>query len=119
MKTYESVACLTGSTVDAIKYALEFFPKMHFHYDGEVSEEKSARLSELLPREQLTVWLPFRNKNTTWVSVPFADNDLASPVKRHASLGLWLLSDESEAKAAEELGEEVIELNWNMMTVTH
>ncbi len=114
LKPYESVACLTCSTVDAIKYALEFFPKMHFHYDGEVSEEKSARLSELLPREQLTVWLPFRNKNTTWVSVPFADNDLASLVKRHASLGLWLLSDESEAKAAEELGADVIEINGNI-----
>ena len=108
---YVDVACLTCGDVDAIKEALEFFPEMCFHYDGIVSEEHLAQVSELVPKERLTVWLAHKNEHTHWVKVPYADEELAKLVKKYATLGVWILSTEEQLMDAMALGAEIIETN--------
>lgn len=111
IKDFEDTAQLTCNDISALRYAAEAFPRMHFHYDGEVSEELLAEISSFIPKERLTVWLPLKNEKTSWVKVAFADKEKAELVKAHGRLGLWLLSTAEELKEAEALGADIIETN--------
>lgn len=112
LKPYVDVACLTCSEVDEIKSAYRVFPEMHFHYDGAVTAENLEQLRAFLPKEQLTVWLPHKNPDTAWVTVDFANAQLAALVKQYAArLGVWILSESSHLEEAEKLGADVIETN--------
>lgn len=111
LKPYEQIACLTCSSLEEAALAAAYFPRMHIHYDGPVSEENLQALSLILPKERLTVWLPVENAATSWVKVAFADESLAAMVKKYAGLGLWLLLDYQELGLAEKLGAEIIETN--------
>ena len=106
---YDDIAALTCSRIDALREALERMPNMEYHYDGPISEEILEELSSLLPRERLTVWAPMQNKHTGWVKVAFADEALAQLIKKHARLGLWILSTQKGLTEAEVLGAEVVE----------
>ena len=90
IRTYQDVACLTCSRVEEIKRAAKEFQQMHFHYDGPVTVEILESLSNVLPKERLTVWLPHKNPNTSWVKTEFATKELAILVKKYARLGIWL-----------------------------
>ncbi|MBE7037174.1 MAG: hypothetical protein E7403_07770 [Ruminococcaceae bacterium] len=111
LSPYQDVACLTCSSVEEIKSAVDTFPQMHFHYDGLVTVENLEKLSTILPKERLTVWLPHKNPNTSWVKVEFASEKLSDLVKKHASLGIWILSNISQLDEAKKLGADVIETN--------
>ena len=111
IKLYETTACLTCSDIDEIKRAADFFPRMSFHYDGAVTIEKLERLSEIVPKNRLTVWMPYKNKATSWVNVPFADSETAGIIKKYARFGIWILSEYSELEDAVSLGADVIETN--------
>ena len=109
LKPYTNIAQLTCSKTDELKRALKALPDMHFHYDGVVNDEIMAELSSLLPKDKLTIWMPFQNNLTTWVTVPFADEENCKKIKEIASLGLWILTKETELEAAKKLGADVIE----------
>ena len=111
IKPYETTACLTCSDIEEIKRASDFFPQMSFHYDGAVTEEKLTLLSKIVPKNRLTVWMPYKNSATSWVKVPFADRETARIIKKYAKLGIWILSKYSELEEAIALGADVIETN--------
>ena len=109
LKPYEDIACLTCRNVEGIREALEYLPNMKFHYDGLVEEEILEELATVLPKERLTIWLPYQNAKTTWVKIPFVNKESAELTRRYGELGIWLLSEESELKEAERLGAGIIE----------
>ena len=109
LKPYTDIAQLTCSRMDELKRALKALPDMHFHYDGPVNDEVLEELSSLLSKDKLTVWMPMQNNLTTWVTVPFADEENTKKIKETASLGLWILTKESELEIAKKLGADVIE----------
>ena len=111
LKSYQDVACLTCYDADELETVSKLFPEMSFHYDGPVTTEILSRISGFLPKERLTVWLPLKCKNTSWVRVEFADETLANTVKQYARLGLWILSTGDQLKDAERLGAEIVETN--------
>lgn len=111
IKPYETTACLTCFDIDEIKRAADYFPQMSFHYDGAVNEENLERLSEIVPKSRLTVWMPYKNSSTSWVTVPFADGKTAELITEYARLGIWILSEYSELEDAVCLGADVIETN--------
>lgn len=111
LRTYQDVACLTCSRVEEIKRAANEFQQMHFHYDGPVTAEILECLSEVLPKERLTVWLPHKNPNTSWVKSGFATEELSILVKQYARLGIWLLTIIDQLDEAIKLGAEIIETN--------
>ena len=111
LKPYEDVASLTCNSIDALEEAIKVLPGMNFHYDGTVTEECLQKLSKLIAKDKLTVWLPYQNKHTSWVCVPFVDVELATMVKKYSKLGIWLLSKYSELEDAERLEAEIIETN--------
>ncbi len=94
-----SINCKVAFTVNSLDFAAEAAkkaPHAEIHYDGAVSEDVVHQLCALIPRDRLTVWLPYPTKHNTWVRIPFADEKLAGLVKQHARLGLWILSERSE-----------------------
>ena len=106
---YGRVAALTCKTLSELKRAAEALPQIDFHYDGEVTEEILDELSELLPRERLTVWIPLKNTHTSCVKTAFATPELCDMIKKRAKLGIWLISEYSELAIAESLGADIAE----------
>ncbi len=111
LKPYEAVASLTCKDLKALKEAADTFPNMHLHYDGAVSDGILESIGKFLPKERLTVWLPLENDKTSWVKTAYATPELAEAVKKHARLGIWIISAKDELLAAEALGAEVVETN--------
>lgn len=111
LEEYADVAELTCSSVEELEAVARRFPAMAFHYDGAVDEGILARIGALLPKARITVWLPLENARTAWVKVGYADAKKAELVKRHAQLGVWLLSTREELAQAQALGADVIETN--------
>ena len=111
LNLYTDVACLTCSNLEELKRVNKIFPDMYLHYDGPVSLEVLNRIGSFINKEQLTVWIPHKNKNTSWVKVEFANEKLAKMIKEYASLGVWILSEESHLNEAEILGADIIETN--------
>lgn len=106
---YQDTACLTCSEINELESACEYFPKMQFHYDGMVNAENLERIASFLPKERLTVWLPLKCPQTSWVKVLFADETTAKLVKQYARLGIWILSDKQQLEEAEKLNADMIE----------
>lgn len=117
LKPYEDVACLTCFSIDELENAYKLFPDMHFHYDGPVTDEFLKTLGSILPKEQLTVWLPLKCSNTSWVKVAFADEKLSALIKQYARLGVWILSNTSQLEDAKKLGADVVETNGQLKPV--
>lgn len=102
--------CNPDSMIDIAKR----FPRFEFHYDGLVNDETLKRLSDNVGKDRLTVWVPYENDRTSWVSVEFANKPLADNIKKYAKLGVWLLTKESELKGAKDLGADVIETDGSL-----
>ena len=117
LKPYEDFACLTCFSIDELKNAYKFFPRMHFHYDGPVTNEILNTLGSTLPKDQLTVWLPLKCSNTSWVKVEFANETLSSFIKQYARLGLWILSDYAQLEEAKKLGADIVETNGQLKPI--
>ena len=114
---YQSVAALTCKTLSELKRAAEALPQMCFHYDGEVTEEILDELSAILPKERLTVWMPLKNRHTSWVKTAFATSEICDMIKTHASLGIWLISEYSELATAQALGADIAETDGQIKPV--
>ena len=114
VKLYETIASLTCNRVEDLAQAMEIFPEMTFHYDGIVSEESLETISKIVPKNRLTVWLPYQNRFTSWFKGAFVDDKLASLVKKYARLGIWLISEDEELEAAESFGAELVETNGHL-----
>jgi len=111
LKPYEDIVSLTCFDTDELKKVTGIFPSMHFHYDGPVNDAVLEEIGTLLPKEQLTVWLPIECPKTSWVKVAFADEKLSKTIKKYAKLGLWIISNAGELAMAEKLGADIIETN--------
>ncbi len=114
IEPYLDVARLTCNSVEAIKEAKEALPNVKFHYDGAISKEILEQVTELVPREDLIVWAPYYNRFTSWFKGAFVDAEMAELIRKYATLGIWLISEEEELEYAEKLGAEIIETNGHL-----
>lgn len=91
-KPYGNILSFTAASADFAEKCLDAVPDANLDYDGAVTDEALAALSELVPKERLTVWLPYKCAETSWVRVPFADEESAELIKKYASLGIWIIT---------------------------
>lgn len=118
VKDYSQYVSVTAGDVAFAEKVLSRLPDAGIEYDGVVDEESLKRLSGLVPRERLTVWLPYECENTSWVTVPFADEKLAALVKKYANLGIWLITDyQCFYDAAERLTPDIVETDGTIKPV--
>ena len=110
IKEYEDIIGITSANPAMIEFYAEKFPKSELHYDGAVDDEVLNRLSVFGRR--LTVWLPYKSPMTSWVRVPFADEELCDTVKKYAKLGIWIINDyESYNYVCRHFAPDIVETN--------
>lgn len=109
LKRTTAKIAFTCAKLDTVKTLKGTFPEAEFHYDGVVTEEILQELNAVVGRDKLTVWLPHKNENTTWVKMEFIHKELAELVKKYADLGVWILSKEEEYVDVQQYGVNVIE----------
>lgn len=110
ISSHSQSVSITSNNIGFIKKCLRKSSDVSIDYDGEVTEKILTELSELVPRERLTVWLPYKCAATAWVKLPFADRELSRLVKKYASLGVWLIKDSESFKCAvSELEPDIVE----------
>lgn len=99
----------TCANLETVRTVAARFPEATVHYDGPVSEERILEVKALLNKNPLVVWLPVDSERTAWCKAPKATPELCAVVKKHAKLGLWILSDGEEETRAMALGADIIE----------
>jgi len=104
----------TCGNLNCIRELLVRFPSAYVHYDGIPDTETLAALSQLLPRERLTVWLRYHNEHTSWCQTPPVSAELAATVAPVATIGLWLLTKSEELADAEKLNVQFVETDGSL-----
>ncbi len=108
----------TSNNVEFVKVILKNLPCAKIHYDGKVTAQTLKELNKLVPKERLTVWLPYNTPLNSWVRVDFATKELASLVKKYARLGIWTLTQEKEFEnVVTEFAPDIIETNGSLKPV--
>jgi len=108
---YTDVVELTVNDMEALEEAMERYPKMHLHFGRVWGIETIHAVAEKIAKEQITFWLPYQNRHTDYVTVPYITAELAAEVKKYGSLGVWLLTRQSELEEVEKLGADLVETN--------
>ena len=108
------VVGFTAGKTEQIRELLARFPTAYVHYDGVPDDENLAMLAEMLPRNQVTVWLRQHNRSTAWCKTPPATPELAEKVRPVASVGLWLLTLPEELERAAGLGADIAETDGSL-----
>lgn len=108
---YTDVAELTIANMETLEEAIARYPNMHLHFDKVYGVETIQTVAEKIGKDQVTFWLPYPNQHTEYANVPYITAELAAEVKKYGSLGVWLLTKQSELKEVEELGADIVETN--------
>lgn len=118
ISAHSKLISITSNDIDFIKKCTAPNSDVSIDYDGEVTEKILTELCEIVPRERLTVWLPFKCAATSWVKIPFADRKLSQLVKKYAKSGIWLIKDqESFESAVAELKPDIVETDGTVKPV--
>ena len=88
---------LCCKTKKGLEYAVKALPKHCFHYYGELSDGFFETVESLALGDRLTVWTELDR------------SDLHAAIKKHARLGVSLLSEPSELDAAKKSGADIAE----------
>lgn len=111
VRQYEDVVALTVNDIDTLKEIREIFPSIRIHYGRVYSVETIEEVAKLVPADKVTFWLPYNNERTSYVKVPFINEELAKAAKAHGSLAVWNLVNYKELSDAESFGADIIETN--------
>lgn len=117
LERYQDTAMLTCGTLDMVRDGVTRFDSIAIHYDGAVTRDILEEVAALVPRERLTVWMPYQNERTTWVKIAFADEESAAMVRQYADLGIWLITRPEELAFAEKVGAVICETDGKLKPV--
>ena len=102
-------AGFTCPDIATVKSVVGRFPKATIHYDGFVDEATLENVSAALAENPLIVWLPFDNAITAWCKLPKANKEMCDLAHKYGRVGVWLLHEEEDRRAAESFGADIIE----------
>ena len=93
----QAIAGFTCTKSEYLKKVVERFPKSMIHYDGYVDEAHLREVFSAVRENPVTVWLPHRNRLTSWCKMPEATEERAEMVRAFgAQLGVWILEEEAD-----------------------
>jgi len=90
---------------------------MQLHFGGAVTKENMEAVSQIVPKDHLTLWLPYTNKQTSYVTVPYVTIKRANLAKEYGNLGVWNLCEYYELWEMEQLPVDIIETNGQIKPV--
>ena len=109
LSNYLNNIAFTCYTTEMVEKVLKRFPDAQIHFDGLIEDGTLEFLSNNVKPEKLTVWVPFECKMTSWVKVPFADEEVCKKIKKFAKLGVWILSEYEDFEVAKSWGADIVE----------
>jgi len=99
----------TCAKAENIIYAAKRFPDAELHYDGPADKEVLSALADAADG-RLTIWIPYPNRNTSWVKVERASAEYCAEIKKYGDVGIWLITEQDELETAAEIyGADIIE----------
>lgn len=89
-------------SLDAARYVLDQVPGTEISFDGITAEEELKRISEIVDRERLSIWIPIDFEMASWAPRQwFATSDNCQVISKYAKIGIWAIKDlDSFEKAA-------------------
>ena len=111
VKKYNVKIEFSCGDLERIKRVLELMPEAYINYDGVNTDEMLSKVSALVPKGKLTVWIYLDRPNFAWLT----DRDKASPelcrrVKKYANLGIANVTCPEDVYDAIRLGADVVEV---------
>ena len=111
VKEYNVKVEFSCDDTERIQKILSCIPEAYINYDGKNAEEELKKITALVPRERLSVWVYLDKPNFSWLT----DRDKASPelctlVKRYAKLGIANVNCPEDVREAMLLGADIIEV---------
>lgn len=89
VERYKTKVSFSCKDTERIKAVLDRFPGAFIDYDGNTTEEDLKAVCELVPYEQLIVWLYLDKPNFSWLTDRFKTSpENCERVKRYARLGI-------------------------------
>ena len=89
VKKYNVRAEFSCADAERIKRVLELMPDALINYDGVNTEEALEKISRLVPRERLCVWVYLDKPNFSWLTDrDKASHEVCARVKKYATLGV-------------------------------
>ena len=111
VRSYEDVIAFTVNDLESLAEIRELFPNIHVHYGRVYSVDTITEAAKLAPADKITFWLPYNNKRTSYVKVPFINEELATAAKQHGTLAVWNLTNYAELEVAKKFGADIVETN--------
>ena len=111
VREYEEVVSLTVNDIETLREIRELFPNVRIHYGRVYSKETIEEAAKLVPADKVTFWLPYNNERTSYVKVPFINEELAKTAKKYGSLAVWNLVNYKELDDAVAFGADTVETN--------
>lgn len=101
---------LTGSKTDILKRYAQRFSDAPIHYDGVLNDESLKILKSFSEGHETTVWARLDTPASSWCKVPPVSRESADLIHSCGfKLGVWILVNDEEMKAALELGADIVE----------
>ena len=89
VEKYNTRVSFSCKDTDRIKTVLDRFPDALIDYDGNTTEDDLKAVTELVPEEQLMVWLYLDKPNFAWLTDRYkASCENCERVKKYARLGI-------------------------------
>lgn len=111
VREYEDTVAMTVNDLDTLREVRELFPNVRIHYGRVYTKETIIEAAKLVPADKVTFWLPYNNERTSYVTVPFINEELAKTAKEHGSLAVWNLANYKELDEAIAFGADIVETN--------
>lgn len=91
----------TVATLPFLNFIVGHFPENHIHYDMYIDKWHLKEVRKRLKNNHLTVWLRMANEESKWCIYPPANRKQYRLARKYAdSIGIWILTKDSEAELA-------------------
>lgn len=106
----------TSNSYDFIKdEILAYIPDAEIHYDGIFGDDVFGELCRSVTPERLYIWMRYDNSRTSWNKTEPVSVLCAEKIKRHAGLGIWILTEKDELEEAIGLyGADIVETDGSL-----
>ena len=108
---YRTKVCFSCKDAERILRIQARFPDAGIDYDGQTTEEDLRRITSLVKRENLLVWLYLDKPNFAWLTDRYkASAENCARVKKYARLGIGNVNNACDVKEALEYAPDVLEV---------
>lgn len=96
----EELVGFTCTDLYFIDYLMSVLPKVTIHYDGYTDKWHLDEVRKSIKDNNLVIWHRYDNATSAWCKTPPVNEETVALSKKYGEIGLWILSENSEADEA-------------------